>query len=139
MRSRAPGGVLKLALWGVAAATILFVAASTSGLAVTVQRRVLLQPQPVRGPDLASLIPKHPGKGPSNEHSGRVEGATVRLAAGGGGGGQAPRFPRAYQLCRAPDKDAAPLPKLRRAVMWEGEDPTKDGNTTIVTTLHVEQ
>lgn len=130
-----------LALWVAAAATILLLAATSTQLGWAVQRRVLLQ-QPRVGADMGAAprppTPIRPASSLGAKRSpGRVEGPRTMLELPSEGA--AARYRAAYQLCRGPDKGAPPLPKLKRAVGWPGEDPTRDGNTTIVTSLHVEQ
>lgn len=133
----------RLAATCLAASTMLLLAASSSGLAgLAVPRRVLLQPQPVKLPQ--------PGDGSSRlhssaavaealqrlgkqQHSGRVGGATVPVAPA------ADAYRHTSQRCRAPDTSTPPLPQLKRAAAWEGAAPDKDGNVTVITSLHVDQ
>lgn len=131
-----------LALWGVAAGIVLLLAATSTQLGLSAQRRVLLQSaQPLAAADLSSraAVARAASRGANVfRHSGKVEGEAVKLELPGGGAAAAP-YRSAYQLCRDPDLDAPPLPQLQRVAGWEGDEPSKDGNATIVTTLHAEQ
>ena len=130
-----------------AACALLLLAASSRGLAALgPPRRLLLSPnpQPGAGPPGSGSSPRtSPAAAAALERlrlaaqlrSGRVGGSSLRLPPGPGPDAAA----TAHQRCRGPEPGAPPLPQLTRQAGWEGDSPAKDGNVTVVTSLHVDQ
>lgn len=125
-----------LAAWCVAAGIILVLAASSSRLGLATQRRELLQgPAPLA----AAAVTGAPRPGAARGtlgRMGRVEAPAVVLPPEATG---STAYLAAYQRCRAADAQAAPLPQLQRAAAWDGANATRNGNTTVVTTLHANE
>lgn len=129
-----------LAAWCAAGGLILLLAASSSrlGLATTAQ---LPQAQPLAAADVtASGRPLEAGspRGARSApgHSGRVAAPLVFLPRPANA---TAAYRGAPQLCRGAADEGPPLPRLKRAATWEGAAPGRDGNTTVVTTLHVNE
>lgn len=126
-----------------AACALLLLAASSGGLAGP-SRRLLLSPHPQPGATPASSSPRLSATAAAalerlrlatQQRSGRVGGSSLRLPPGPGLDAAA----AASQRCRGPEPGAASLPLLTRRAGWEGSSPAKDGNVTVVTSLHVDQ
>jgi hypothetical protein len=123
-----------LAAWCAAAGIILVLAASSSRLGLATQRRELLQGPAPLGADAVTGRPAA-ARGTLGR-MGRVEAPAVGLPAEAA---SSTAYRAAYQLCRGGDAQAALLPQLQRAAAWEGTNSSKNGNTTVVTTLHVNE
>lgn len=124
-----------LAAWCVTAGIILVLAASSSRLGLATQRRELLQGPPPLAAAAVTGAPQGAARG-TLSRMGRVEAPAVVLPPEAAG---STAYRTAYQLCRGGDEQLAPLPQLQRAAAWEGANATKNGNTTVVTTLHVNE
>lgn len=114
-----------LAIWSVGAISLLLLAANSDSLAY-VQRRMLLS--------TAAAVPAHGGATDSQPLVGRVGGKLVQLPLP-----NVTTYGTAYKRCRPPAEGDAALPALKRASAWEGADDSRGGNTTVVTTLHVDR
>lgn len=134
------GLVLKLtAVW--AAAATLYTFSGAGPLTPAGPRRLLLQPEQqqldplqarLASMDPAALSLLRTGKQPAGgaARSGRVGGPSAPLP---------PADAAVLGRCRAPADGGAPLPQLRREGGWEGGEPSRDGNVTVVTALHIDQ
>ncbi|KAL4458883.1 hypothetical protein ABPG75_013748 [Micractinium tetrahymenae] len=126
--SRGPS-MWRLAVWSVVGTSLLLLAANSDSLAY-VQRRMLLSAAPV-----ASAHPGGSGADPQ-PLVGRVGGKLVQLPVPSP---NATAYRTAFKRCRPPAEGEPALPALKRAGAWEGADASRGGNTTVVTTLHVDR
>jgi hypothetical protein len=119
-------GAWRLALVCAAGIALLLLTASGDSLSYVQRRMLLAAPRgglPV-APSLASTV------------SGKVGGPAVQLPSTAA---YSTAYREAFQRCRAPPHGSPPLPKLKRAGAWEGSNSSADGNTTVVTTLHIDR
>lgn len=117
-----------LAIWSVGAISLLLLAANSDSLAY-VQRRMLLSAAPA--------VSAHGSTSDPQPLVGRVAGKLVQLPTPSP---TATAYHDAFKRCRSPPADGdVALPTLKRVSAWEGADASRGGNTTVVTTLHVDR
>lgn len=132
------GLVLKLtAVW--AAAATLYTFGGAGPLTTAGPRRLLLQPDQQLSPLQARLANMDPAALHLLRTGQRPEGSTARSGRVGGPTATLPADAAVLGRCRAPADGGTPLPQLRRAGGWQGGEPSRDGNVTVVTALHIDQ
>lgn len=127
--SRGPS-LWRLAVWSVAGVCLLLLLATSDSLSYVQNRMLLSAPvPPSRGGAAAAADSTQPLVG-------RVGGSLVQLPASAA---NSTAYLAASQRCRPAPEGSPPLPELKRAGAWEGAQPARGGNTTVVTTLHVDR
>lgn len=124
--------IWKLAVWTIASISALLLVVSSDSLKY-VQRRMLLSAP-------ASGLGAQPARVGSQEATqplvGRVGGKLLQLPVPPS---TSATYSTAFKRCRPQAKGAPALPALKRAGAWPGSDLSRGGNTTVVTTLHVDR